>query len=544
MCSIDRWQSKTLVAVAVGALLGMACPAPAGPSVIHVDTDATGANDGASWTDAFVFLQDGLDAAISGDQIWVAEGTYHPDDGLSVTGGDRSATFQLINGVSVYGGFTGVETMLSQRDPATNVTTLSGDLIGNDGPDFADNVENSYHVVTGSGTDATAILDSFTIQDGNANGSGDDFFGGGMLVSTSTLSGHPTVGNCVFADNSAGRGGGANATESDAEFTGCIFRDNRATNASGGGMATLGNVSALMLLNCWFTGNAAPSTSGGGVFAGGQQTLVNCVFSGNSAQNGGAIGTLGSNTSLTLVNCTLSSNSALLSNAGGIQADPLDASVVTNCILWGNTNASGADEAAQLIVGPAANVTHSLIQGLSTLAGGVGNIDADPLFVDADGLDNTIGTVDDDLRLSAGSPCIDVADNTVLGITVDLDGNLRRTDDPGTTDGGNGIAPIVDMGAYEFGSIAVPIVFVDKTVVGGANNGTSWSNAFVELQDALDFAAGSLGFTPEIWVAAGTYNPDDGLSVTGGGPQRDVSTHQRGGRLRRVYGRRDHAQPA
>ncbi|MEE9294193.1 MAG: hypothetical protein V3W34_04400 [Phycisphaerae bacterium] len=144
---------------------------PSAGAIVYVDADAGGANNGSSWTDAFVFLQDGLDAAMSGDEIWVAEGIYHPDDGVSVAEGDRNATFQLINGVAVYGGFNATETMLSQRDPATNVSTLSGDLAGddtplacvNDSPDcdsngslYVDgfciiaqnNSENSYHVVT------------------------------------------------------------------------------------------------------------------------------------------------------------------------------------------------------------------------------------------------------------------------------------------------------------------------------------------------------------------------------------------------------------
>jgi hypothetical protein len=76
---------------------------PLPPSrTIHVDADATGGDDGLSWADAFVDLQDALAIAIPGDEIWVAEGTYKP-----TTGTDLLATFQLSSGVALYGGFAG-----------------------------------------------------------------------------------------------------------------------------------------------------------------------------------------------------------------------------------------------------------------------------------------------------------------------------------------------------------------------------------------------------------------------------------------------------
>jgi hypothetical protein len=82
------------------------------------------------------------------------------------------------------------------------------------------------------------------------------------------------------------------------------------------------------------------------------------------------------------------------------------------------------------------------------------------MFVDPDGEDDVFGTVDDDLRLQPGSPCIDAGTNEpVLGpdpaCTGDLDGNQRFVDDPATGDTGFGDAPIIDMGAYEFASTPV-----------------------------------------------------------------------------------------
>ena len=90
-------------------------------AVIYVDADATGADDGSSWTDAHTDLQDALAAAGSGDEVWVAEGTYYPTSTST-----RTFSFHLETGVAVYGGFDGTETQLSQRDWETNVTVLSG----------------------------------------------------------------------------------------------------------------------------------------------------------------------------------------------------------------------------------------------------------------------------------------------------------------------------------------------------------------------------------------------------------------------------------
>lgn len=102
-------------------------------------------------------------------------------------------------------------------------------------------------------------------------------------------------------------------------------------------------------------------------------------------------------------------------------------------------------------------ISYTLVQS-STFGGGwdtaLGtdggyNLDADPLFVDADGADGISGTLDDDLRLDDYSPAIDAGDNSAVRESSDLDGNGRFYDDANVSDTGNGTAPIVDMGAYE-----------------------------------------------------------------------------------------------
>ncbi len=168
-------------------------------NIIYVDTTASGDNDGSTWANAFSSLQDALAAASLDDEIWVAAGTYRPDQGIGITLGDREATFQLMNNVAVYGGFPAGGGEWWSRNPIAHKSTLSGDLNGDDGPDFTNYSENSYHIVTGSATDATAILDGFTIKGGNANGASPHEYGGGMYNS----GGNPTIDHCTFKLNSA-----------------------------------------------------------------------------------------------------------------------------------------------------------------------------------------------------------------------------------------------------------------------------------------------------------------------------------------------------
>ena len=151
------------------------------PKIIYVDADPTGANNGTTWLDAFNHLRDALSAAGSGDEILVAQGIYKPDEDTAHPNGSgsRNATFQLRNGVAIKGGYAGFgEPDPDARDIELYETILSGDLAGNDiqvDPcdleDEPTRAENSYHVVTGSYTDKTAVLNGFTITAGNANGS-------------------------------------------------------------------------------------------------------------------------------------------------------------------------------------------------------------------------------------------------------------------------------------------------------------------------------------------------------------------------------------
>ena len=187
--------------------------ASAAGRIIYVDDDATGANDGSSWADAYNVLQDALDDAVAGDDIWVAAGTYCPSVEHGGTGG-QYRSFQMKNGVAMYGGFAGVESPgsfdVGDRDLVTNETILSGDLNADGVRDTSDAYHVFYHDFY-LYLNATAILDGFTITSGYASGNGalydwacwsyeHSYAGGGMYNDTAS----PTITNCTFTDNTTG----------------------------------------------------------------------------------------------------------------------------------------------------------------------------------------------------------------------------------------------------------------------------------------------------------------------------------------------------
>jgi L-ascorbate metabolism protein UlaG (beta-lactamase superfamily) len=355
-------------------LLAISCTVATG-KIIYVDDDATGANDGSGWENAYVYLQDALADANSTEkpvEIRVAKGIYKPDQGTSQIPSDREATFHLISSVTLKGGYAGLNgPEPDTRDVALYETVLSGDLFGDDIQideleavdlvDFFDEptrAENSYHVIADSGTDDSAVLDGFTITAGNANGpegSQDNRYkfqvGGGM----NNISGSSTVVNCTFTKNSAVFGGGMNNMLGNPTIVNCTFSQN-----SRGGMTN--DSSTVTLTNCAFTSNTMVGISnqlssltltnctfsenrGGGIASGRRTTLnlSNCTFIRNSADiaGGGMVGG-----TATLTNCTFIANEA--NQGGGLQSS---SSTLTNCTFignkaryWGGGMRSGSDD--------------------------------------------------------------------------------------------------------------------------------------------------------------------------------------------------------
>ena len=347
-----------------------------GASVVYVNGAVSASGDGSSWSTAFKTVQEALNSCTQ--QIWVAAGTYKPTAypaGCTNCSTNRDYTFHLVNGVKMYGGFAGTETLLSQRNYVTNVTILSGDFNGNDSISgsgatlyIGNNTENATHVVLSVNDDSTTVLDGFTIKGGYANG------GFSITVETKTISksigagiinitSSPTIANVMLTGNWATNGGGMyNVTYSSPTITNTVFMGNRSTS---NGAAIFNSLSSPIITNTEFVGNRASNGSGiynvsssfpsitnsifnanfstsngGGVHnSSSSPTIINTIFVGNQALNGGGLYNSSSSSSPTITNSTFSTNSAT-SNGGGI-CNLSSSPTIINTIFIGNTASNG-----------------------------------------------------------------------------------------------------------------------------------------------------------------------------------------------------------
>lgn len=389
-------------------------------AVIRVKANAPGYNAGTSWEFAFTNLQQALEWAQPGDELWVARGTYRPLETETTCG-----VFRVSDGKTVYGGFAGTETTREQRDWQLNPTILTGN------PTCYRSV---VYVVPGSNNTNVQRLDGFVITGANnvyptggsdrggalfaegwsivANCQIDSNTGqdaGGAVVEGYSMGPQPLVTNCVFSGNLARGGGYVNVTgglrAARATVVACEFRNNRvnATDPGTGGSCALlvigcDVINCVIYDNTEFTGTQLPAEIGRGIYALGlgdrPSRLINCTVVGNAPP------------------------AAYFTNGVAIE----------NSIIWGTHSP----------------ITGSVVARHSTFPGpvaGPGNSSAAPLFVNA-ALKN--------FRLALGSPGIDDGDNLALPswLGEDFDGALR------VIDGNVAGARVVDRGAFEFGNWA------------------------------------------------------------------------------------------
>jgi len=426
--------------LAVCSFLALAPSAAA--DTIHVDAGlTTGLDDGSSWADAFQGsggLQAALAVALSGDEIFVADGTYLASSTL-----DRADSFAMKNGVTIYGSFAGGEAGPDDRPPfGTADSVLSGDLAGDDGSSlFGD---NSYHILTTAGTDLTAVIDGFVVRSGAATtGGGNRDRGAGILCIGGVT---PTVNNCRFIANRCTFGGAAGyiSTGSAPRFTDCTFEDG--IGGSFGGAFDIAGGGLVRFDRCLFRNNTAARAGALEVFATSGVWVINSIFRDNVSTGSGGGGAiwLGSGGNTKIRNCTIVSNTSLVAAQGGLLNSGSGNSTITNTIFWDNEGPGGAQTSANQVTA-SAKVNHCIVEG--GFAGGVGNLGTDPALTDIAGGDFT---------LTASSPAIDAGDNSaILGTTGVLDyASLPRTTDVlEVADTGVGPAPVIDIGAHEFPSV-------------------------------------------------------------------------------------------
>lgn len=480
-------------------------------SILYVNMGASAGGDGHTWSASLIRLQDALAIAQAGDEVWVAQGVYHPG-----APGDTAASFVVPPGVSVYGGFAGHETLRSQRNWTQNRTELSGDLADDDtfgNPwyvNWATNTPNSLHVLQTTG--GTVVLDGLTLSHGNAIQTS-----GGAVQATST---QLELHNCRITRNAGYQGVGAGVQIQDgsltmtgcdvlenfgrfvsgtgvhvsgtcaATITACRFLDNRAqadtslgsgaaiefcssaTNRvttslfdsnvglpfGGGSYFSFGGAihnftSPLVVTQCEFRRNQC--NNGGAIYSWRDLTVANCLFTGNQVYSnpsgggvGGAVASYFYNPyTLRMTGCTIVNNTGHETGGVSVKGSGNFTSDISNSIFWGNSDVNGNVSEAHV-----RKASNSCIQNLWVARPGEDPIDPAKFPQCFDSNPQFVSTTD--FRLLLTSPCIDAGSKGKFDRLwkADLSGVVRFFDVLSAPNTGQGVGPLPDMGCYEAGS--------------------------------------------------------------------------------------------
>jgi hypothetical protein len=446
-------------------------------SIIYVNVNAVGLNNGTSWANAYTNLQSALSIAFINDDIWVAGGTYKP-----TATNDRTISFVMKNGVDIFGGFNGTETSLSERNITANPTYLSGD-IGAQG----DNTDNTTKVVKIQNFTAPFTFDGFRVISGyDASSSGK---GAGMYLANNSGS-QITIKNTILYNNYAyDSGGGMIVDNSNTTFYNCEFLYNSSYSSGGGAIYSGNGSNAKIYLNdCKFIGNN--SRQGPVINFDGIELVMerNLVSNNTSTTSGNIINVTQGPTKFEINNSLIVGNqvpsgvnSIISSYTSGVNSSSLtnvtichnkhnttfditseaihqsnSAMNITNCIIFGNTNSD-----MNVQIDPGNNVRNCIVEnGYST---GVNISTSNPLFVNPGTLASApFDGLSLDYSLQSSSPGVNFGDNTFAqNFSLDYINGARIQQG------------IVDCGAIEspFTDTQAPVANCSNTTVYLNSNG-------------------------------------------------------------------------
>ncbi len=396
----------------VGDNIDLGCfeyPFPPEISTIYVDKNATGANNGTSWLNAYTNLNTAITNAECNSPIWVSQGTYYTPG---------SNAFILDKGLKIFGGFNGTQGLASQRDWELYPTIISANYQAN-----------------GIKTDNASVIFDFSNADPGSE----------VIIDGFTIRGSYTTTSGSAALKNAGLNGGMSLMLRNNKF---IYHDNQVITNHG------------------------------------DLTVRNCLFAHNNLPGFGryAISDISGPSTLTVSFCTFFDNDYY--DVIGIQN--VDQGNINNSIFWSNNNSNTFD-----VAGVLANVT---IKNNTTSASTISPNNTGALIENTYNIyPDFTDTLNDDFTLFSCSPVIDLGATNVFIPDFDLAKNPRVS------------GSLPDLGCYEFDlPTTQTIIYVDASAT-GANNGTSWPNAYKDLQDAINAATQG----NDIWVAKGTYYPFD-----------------------------------
>ncbi|MFA5557726.1 MAG: choice-of-anchor Q domain-containing protein, partial [Flavobacteriaceae bacterium] len=411
----------------------------------YVKSVATGDGSGSSWDNASDDLQLMINESSDGDKIFVATGTYKP-----IRPADDLDTIDLNNRKNAFVLKSGVK--IYGGFAGTETSPQERDLSNPSNQSILSGDFNDDDAVTGDAS-------SLTIA-----GNEENAYRIVMNIGNNT----DTLLDSFIIQ-------GANTTLGDITVNGVTI-----SNKYGGGMYFWN--SKTTLLNCIFTQNTAER--GGGIHIGGSSLdpkISNCIFVKNIATGGGSA--IYNIRRPRFSNCTVWGNRSL----GGSNYSSVWSGTgnfyFRNCIAYGN-NGGFVNGTSQV------HIYNSLIQGMTSTSNSNINGNTNPLFVNPD---------NGDFSLQPGSPVINKGNNSYVpsDVITDIVGNLRMMD------------CVVDLGAYEYDSSLIIVIDEAQSFCEGSNIDLS------PIVNIINTAGFTEEFSSENWQLASsnsngsiTFSPD------------------------------------